>query len=243
MFRIALCDDNEEFLYMEQKIIMQYMKINKIEYQVDLFYSGQELLNLGNRVNRYHLIFLDVEMKMLDGIETAKKVRETSNVPIAFVTAYLSYSLDGYKVNAVRYILKEMGNFRVSIYECLDFIIGQYNKNQKSILKFNFREMEKEINLQNLVYIESHLHYCYFYIKEGEKLNVYTKREKLDEIERQIYNESFLRIHKSFLVNASYIINVKRYQVQLSIDKSLLIAQSKYLEVEKGYLDFCGKID
>ncbi len=242
MFWFALCDDNEEFLYMERKIIIQYMKLNQMEYQIDLFHSGKELLNLGSKVSRYHLIFLDVEMETLSGMETAKKVREVSKVPIAFVTAYLTYSLDGYKVNAVRYILKEMETFRASIYECLDLIIGQSNKIQNNLMKFNFREREKEVDLQNLVYIESHLHYCYFYVIEGEILNVYTKRERLDELEKQICNENFLRIHKSCLANVSFIVDVKRYEVQLSIGKSLLIAQSKYLEVEKSYLEFCGKI-
>ena len=243
MFKIAICDDDDRFLDIEENVISQYLKSRKIEYQIDRFRCGQELIDLGRTVDSYCLIFLDVEMEELSGLETAGKIRECSRVPIAFVTAYISYSLEGYKVNAVRYILKEVDSFRAGMCECLDTV---FMKNEKVVSKtfiLNFREGKQEIPLENLVYIESRYHYCYFHVQQKGKVNIFTQRNKLDEIEKQIGEETLLRIHKSCLVNLSYVSDIKRYQLQLTNGETLLIAQSKYLDTEKAYLTYCSRID
>ena len=72
---------------------------------------------------QYQIIFLDINMKQMDGIETAKNVRAyTEESFVVFVTAYIDYSLEGYQVGASRYILKNNLNFREQIYECMDAI-------------------------------------------------------------------------------------------------------------------------
>lgn len=242
MLKIAICDDDDRFLDIEENVINQYLKSRKMEYQIDRFRCGQELIDLGRTVDVYCLIFLDVEMEELSGLETAGKIRESSQVPIAFVTAYISYSLEGYKVNAVRYILKKMDGFRASICECLDTVFMQNEEKSKTFI-LNLREGKKEIPLENLVYIESRHHYCYFHVQEKGKINIFTQRNKLDEIEKQIGEKTLLRIHKSCLVNLSYVSDIKRYQLQLTNGETLLIAQSKYLDTEKAYLIYCGRID
>lgn len=243
MFRVALCDDNDKILDIEEKIVSQYLTSKNIEYSVSRFRKGQELFAEGNCLEEFEIIFLDVEMDEIDGIEVARRIREQSEVPIAFVTAYITYSLEGYKVNAMRYILKKMESIREGICECLDSILLRKSReiSQKMILEL--REGKKEILLKDLIYIESHHHYCYYHIQEQEKESIYKKREKLDEVEEQMKQNDFIRIHKSYMVNLSYIADVKRYEADLITGERLMIAQSKYLEVKKKYLIYCGIID
>lgn len=243
MLNIAICDDDDNFLGIEKTIISQYMDSKKLEHHIEQFHSGQALIDLGQNVDSYSLILLDVEMEILSGLETARKIREYSQVPIAFVTAYISYSLEGYKVNATRYILKEMDSFHVGLCECLDTIFNQNDTITLNTFTMNFREGKKEISIKDLIYIESRRHYCYFHIQKGEKVKIYSKRDKLDEIEKHLNNENLLRIHKSCLVNLSFVSDIKRYQLQLTTNETLLIAQSKYLDAEKAYLIYCGRID
>lgn len=243
MFRIALCDDNEEFLEIEKTVISQYMDSRNMEYQVEQFLGGQALVNLGGKVDGYQLIFLDVEMEGISGLETARRIREHSEVPIAFVTAYFSYSLEGYKVNAVRYILKEKQSFREGIGECLSLVLAQGKQKNSEVVSLGLRGAEREIQVDDLIYIESRHHYCYFHVQEEDGEKVYIKREKLDIIATQIVTKKMFRIHKSCLVNLAFVSGIRRYQLLLVSGETLLIAQSKYLEVEKAYLDYCGRID
>ena len=104
------------------------MKEKEISCEIDTFSSGKELLELGIELIQYDIIFLDINMDEIDGIVTAQKIREySSEIFIVFVTAYINYSLEGYKVDAARYLLKNNTNFEESIYECMDSILHKMN--------------------------------------------------------------------------------------------------------------------
>ena len=75
MIHIAVCDDEEYFCKREREIISDYMKKRNVSCVIDFFLSGREFLENGN-TDRYQIVFLDVSMEGLDGIETAKIMRD-----------------------------------------------------------------------------------------------------------------------------------------------------------------------
>ena len=153
MIHIAICDDEDGFLFLEQKLVSAYMERHVYQYRVDTFSSGMDLLQQDNAIVNFDIIFLDINMNELDGIETAKKIRESgSNAYIVFVTAFVTYALEGYKVDAVRYLLKESDSLEASIEECLDIIIQRMNY-QENRETFVFVEGEKTISPDDIVYI------------------------------------------------------------------------------------------
>lgn len=94
-----------------------------IMLEIDTFSSEKEFVELGIEMVKYKIVFLDINMDELDGIMTAKKIRENSkDMFIVFVTAFVNYTIEGYKVDAVRYILKDNKNLVASVYECMDAI-------------------------------------------------------------------------------------------------------------------------
>ena len=108
MLSIAICDDEEYFRITEKQLILKYMAGKNCECMIDMYESGKELLALKSAISQYHIIFLDVNMEEIDGIETAKEIRKiTKDVFIVFVTAFITYALEGYKVDAVRYLIKD----------------------------------------------------------------------------------------------------------------------------------------
>ena len=111
MLRLAICDDEENFLFLEKQYIQKYMEQQKFQCHIDTFLSGVDFLQSCKDGRNYDIIFLDVNMVKLDGIETARRVREQgSQAYIVFVTAFITYAMEGYKVDAVRYLLKD-GDF------------------------------------------------------------------------------------------------------------------------------------
>ena len=104
MLRIAICDDEKLFRENIKKYVLKYLSEKDISSEIDMFNSGKELLGLGTDLLGYNIIFLDINMDEIDGIMTAHKIREYSmGIYIVFVTAYVNYSLEGYKVDATRY--------------------------------------------------------------------------------------------------------------------------------------------
>ena len=102
--RIAICDD-EEIYRIELKTILDKLLIN-VDYNIDTFDDGNRLVE-SFKALPYDLLFLDIEMPKVDGITLAKSLRAISEkVFIVFLTSHVEYAIEGYEVNALRYLTK-----------------------------------------------------------------------------------------------------------------------------------------
>jgi len=237
VFRIAVCDDEEYYNIKIQNLLQEYFLKKEILYKVDIYNSGVQMLELGIGVKEYDLIFLDINMGELNGIETARKIREyTQETYIVFVTACAAYAMEGYKVNAIRYLLKEEDNFDMNFTECLEAIRAKRD-DTGNMQTFEFQEGRKRVAYNNIIYIESDLHKLHFYIRNEEVL-CYTMYGKLDVLEEELQACDFCRIHKSYLVNLRYMESLKRYRVVLSDGNELNIAKQRYKEVVSKYYSY-----
>jgi Response regulator of the LytR/AlgR family len=241
MLKIAICDDERYFRDNVKDYVMTYMNQLKITGEIDMFSSGKRFIEMGIEIQKYDIIFLDINMKGLDGIQTAKKIRDVSkDIFIVFVTAYINYTLEGYKVDAIRYLLKDDMNFKYTIQECIDAII---EKMDYKVLKreFLFSEGKKTLILDNILYIESHLHKLEVHVMEKE-LKIYSLYEKLDSIEEQLKAYGFIRIHQSFLINIKYLKDVTNYKAILNNGVELVIPKVRYKTVKNMFIAYQGEL-
>lgn len=242
MLKIAICDDEKYFLEYEEKLISDYMKACGKDYQIMAFTSGEDLLNAMDGIRNFDIIFLDIGMDKLNGIETAKRIRRiTEDVYLVFVTVYVTFALQGYEVRAIRYIVKDNKFFHLAMKECMDAIIQEMNYIEKK-QSFKFKEGNIELALGNIIYIESTAHKLYFRVVRDSDLVVYTMYEKLDTIESEILDDCFCRIHKSYLVNLKYVKRIERYMLELRNGTYLNISQSRYKEVNEAFINYSGMI-
>lgn len=245
MFEIAICDDEDVFAKTLRKMVEIYMEKVHIDYKIDIYHSGKDLLLLGITLMKYKVIFLDINMEHMDGIETAKRIREmTEETFIVFVTAYINYALEGYSVEAIRYLLKSKDNLEEYVSECMDTIFHKMNVVTK-IKEIQFNEGKKKVPVNRLLYIESKLHKLEYYIMENQ-LNVYTQYEVLNKIEDEYISYGFVRIHQSYLVNLKHVKSVEkedgRYVAVLSNDSKLIIPKSRYQYVKQTFIEYKGEI-
>ena len=102
--RIAICDDSLQGRELLQESLEYLLQENNLQAEINSYSSGQELLW---EQNRYDILFLDIKMPNINGIQTAEKYREWyEDTIIIFLTFYEDYVFDGYKVNAFRYLKK-----------------------------------------------------------------------------------------------------------------------------------------
>lgn len=241
MLQIAICDDEKWFLSQEKEWISQYMNHAGYQFSIDAYASGSEFLAMGDEVSKYDIMFLDVNMEEIDGLEMARKIREyTKEAYIVFVTAFITYALEGYKVDAVRYILKDDVSLEKAIAECLDAIIDKmrYIEHKHT---FEFQEGRRTLFSDEIIYIESNLHKLEFHLA-GEKSGKYTMYGRLDNIEKMLQDASFCRVHKSYLVNLRYVEKVERYLAKLSTGDTVSISQPRYNQVRERFICYRGEI-
>ena len=241
MLKIAVCDDENFFREEIKGVLVQYLTSHGILFEIDTYCSGQQFVELGIGMLKYNIIFLDINMDELDGLATARKIREISkDVFIVFITAFVNYTLEGYKVDAVRYILKNNDSMQDAIYECMD-AIGEKSQYAVTWQEFQFNEGRKRLSLDHLLYIESRLHKLEFHIMEDE-IKVYTLYDTLNRVEEQLKEYYFVRAHQSFLVNMKYIKSIKRYEILLTNGIRFDIPRARYKLVEEKYVMYRGML-
>ena len=241
MISIAICDDEGIFGQDLKEFVSRYMKYKGILYQIDLFGEEDELVFLGIGMIKYTIVFLVIDMKEMKGVMTAKAIRNVSkDIFIVFVAECADYALEGYKVDVIRYLLKNDTDFQSAIDECLDAIIDEMNYKVLE-REFKFNEGIKKVSLERLLYIESRLHKLEFHIMEDD-MKLYTLYETLNKVEKELDGVGFIRIHQSFLVNLKYIKNVLRYKAVLNNGMELAIPKARYNRVKEAFDAYYYKI-
>lgn len=240
MIKMAICDDDSFFIKYTKGILTDYFEEKGVFYEIDEFKSGKDFIGLGIEIVKYKIVFLDINMDEFDGIRTAQKIREIStDIYIAFITAFTDYAIEGYKVDAIRYIMKNNDNFFELVYECMDAVIMKMNYVINTKV-FHFNEGTKRVSLERILYIESKLHKLEFYVMEDE-LNKYTLYGTLNNLEKELEGDSFLRIHQSYLVNMKHIKNIRRYETVMTNGEILKIPKVRFKVVEEKYVSYKGE--
>lgn len=232
MLTIAICDDEKKICDYIENRTTEFLAKNDLEAEVSVFYDGSELLKkCENNTQHFDIIFLDIKMKTLNGVECAKLLRDIGvNSLIVFITSSAEYVFSGYEVKAFRYILKTdlVNAFSRVFSECL----LELKKLDTSFFTVKTSSSVKNIPLSDILYFESN----------KRLLNIHTKNEvvsfyeKLDNVENELKEKDFIRIHQSFLVNAQKIKSVSKDAVLLSNDFSLPVSKSKATKVKEAYL-------
>lgn len=197
--QIAVCEDSVE----EQERILYILRNSNFPVEIKVFNCGESLLE-NYTEGKFDLIFMDIYMDGISGIEAVTKIREIDeNVPIAFTTTSTDHTLESYRLNALKYIEKPVKER--AVYELLE--LAKLRKKNAPHLTLKIRGKEVAIQFEKIVHIEQKSHNIFLLLTGGEVIKV---NDRLENIESQFENLSFFRCHKSFLVNLSYVKNIDR---------------------------------
>lgn len=202
MLRIGICDDQIDA---RDALRLQLEKILREETEeiVYEFSTGQGAVRwLKNHPGEIDLLFLDVEMDGINGMEAARQIRTfDEEILIVFVTGYSDYVFDGYKVNALDYIIKPAGTERLA--EVLGRVREQLWKQREEVYVFKTSEGTFRLPFSAIKYFYSDRRKVNLVSKEKE----YAFYGKLDEVEGQL-DGRFVRIHQRYLVNPDKVTHI-----------------------------------
>ena len=214
--RIAVCDD-EELFRIEFKSVLDKVLINA-EYDIDTFSGGSSLYEAFLK-NPFDLVFRDIEMPGIDGITLAKRLRAVSeNVPIVFLTSHIEYALEGYEVNALRYLVKPVDMNKLS--EVLKYIQDKKNNSRQIMIKQEGEDIV--IDISDIIYMESMDKNVRIVTSKSE----YITRYNISDYEEELKNSGFLRIHRGYLISLSKVKKIVKNDVVMDGDISLPVSRS-----------------
>lgn len=230
--KIVICDENESDRGCIREVIEEVLKRRNVRFAVQTFDSGEQLLKKKVDLSHYDVIFLDANMRKLNGIETAYQIRKKGwDIKIILLAEMIDYAVDGYRIGALRYVMKD--NMKKELPECLDFILKDCIDDGRE-MAFPLIGGERNVMLSEILYIESRLHKLYFKFAEGDS-HMYGK---LAELERQLAECGFVRVHQSFLANMEYVDKICNYQMHLTDGSVLPVTKRRYSEVRERFAKY-----
>ncbi|SFR81947.1 LytR/AlgR family response regulator transcription factor [Anaeromicropila populeti] len=240
MLKIAVCDDNESICGEIEKILQKIEKECSSKLEIEVFYSGEELCNGISNKEQFDIIFLDIELKLMSGIEVGTRIREEMQndiTQIVYISSKETYAMDLFKIRPLDFLIKPIQYQR--IYDVIMTAQRLINKGNQ-LFEYQFKHATYKVPVKNILYFES----------ENRKINIITTDEvysfygTIDSVYKMVRQYNFLEIHKSYLVNYNYIIKFEYRQVTLSNKKVLPISQMNrkriraiQLQLEKDGVD------
>jgi len=237
MLQIAICDDEPFYREKIQSLVAEYLDHRSLTCEFHLFTSGRDFLSQNENNVKYDIVFMDISMDALDGIHTAMQMRTfNSDTCLVLVTAFIDYVLEGYKVNAMRYLLKD--TLESSLAECMDAILQKMGTAQ---VTFPFTDGKRKLHTDNILYVESQKHKSVFFYMQ-KTLETYEIYRKLDAVEQELSGYGFLRIHKSYLVNMKHIRKISNYTAFLDTGQELPVPRLRFQEARETFVAYKGAI-
>ena len=217
--RIAICDDEKIFLDKICKEIENFYK--SLDIECIPFSDGKEVLLAYEKGKRFDAVFLDIEMKQLDGMKTAEKIRNfSSDVPIIFLTSHTELAMEGYEVGAFRFLQKPVRKEKLE--QALKDI-RQLHEGRKTIF---LKECGDEylVAVGDIIFVESDNNSVHFITCERE----YVVRMKLMEAQNMLCKAAptFCRIHRCSIVNLSHVKSYSEKEVHMDNGKTLPMSKS-----------------
>lgn len=225
---IAICDD-EKIVRLQIKGLIEKQKADG---NLELYETGEELLAVGKH---FDVVFLDIQMEGMNGIDTARALREQNEETfLIFITGIKEYVFDAFDVAAFHYLLKPIEENKFM--EVFDRAVKEAEKRKEKGQKQLFiKTRQRNITLEqkNILYIEN----------RGRKAEIHTVDETIEiyaamiELEKQLGGE-FYRCHRGYLVNMAYITEYSNDSIRLSDGESIYLAKEKYNEFVKEYMRY-----
>lgn len=229
--RVAICDDNGTFARSLQERLSEYCCRFDIDCDCEIYTSPTELLKAD--LSTLQLLFLDVDMPQMTGIDVAHQLRETlPDLIIIYVTAWIKYAPYGYQVAAFRYLLKQ--KLDQEFIPCMDAVMEKLHLDTDE-LTLAGKEGTFAISIPHILYFEGASGRKVYLHTAGNKKSVIECVGKLTELEEEIGSKGFFRIQRSFLVNMQHIKQIHNYEALLSSGEALKVSKPLFDQVKADY--------
>ncbi len=204
VINIAIVDDLPNEIKRISDVIQELCSENHVSIKLNTFSNAEDFL-ADYHPFQYTMIFMDIYMDGMNGIDAAKKIRECDkDTPLIFLTTSTSHAFDAFDVHAYQYIIKGADNeaIKASICQVLDDILSMRSALEEALV-FSIDGVEKSLAFSNIIYIHSQKNYIMITDRYQNSSRI---RMTFSEISTILEQDSrFLRINRGIIINMDYI--------------------------------------
>lgn len=224
---IGICDDEYNVAICLKQII------ESLEYDMNCickvlnYQSGYELLH---NLEELDVIFLDIDMPELDGIDIGKRIKELkANCSIIIESGRTDRFKDAFLISAVRFITKPFNQDEIK--EAL-ITINNKNIGEKSVNLY-YNRNKFNIKQKTIRYIKAYNGYTEYLVEDKLLRNEYS----LNEIEKILDSRLFIRVHRQFIVNMKYINKINKRKIEIE-NIEIEISRRKYMQFQQKFMEY-----
>ena len=228
-YKIAICDDEQNQIEYITSIVASWSAHEGHGCEIRTFASAEAFLFEYEEDKAYDILLLDVEMKNMNGIELAKRIRKDNNrAEIIFITSHFEFVGEGYEVDALHYLIKPISAEKLTqvLIKAAEKILVEPPSVVISCEGETVKLYEADIR-----YVESFLHYIVIHTKDNE----YKIKENISVFENKV-SDVFYRIHRSYLVSLKYITRISRTSVNIG-NTELPLSRGKYDNINRAFIE------
>ena len=223
MINVAICDDETVIIEYLQSIIGKLaMGINE-RIIIDGFNSSTDLIKMLDNGEKYDLIFLDIQMPEMSGIDVGNYIRNNLNnniTQIIYISGQQEYAMDLFSIRPMDFLIKPLteDNIRKVFSTAYRLISGN-----KQMFEYKVREEIHRIELSNIIY----------FLSDARKIKMVTNNgiiefyEKMDDLYQRVKDYNFIYIHKSYIVNNIHIEKFRPLSVLMDNGEELPISRGR----------------
>ncbi len=231
--KIALVDDMKDIRELLNDILKNYSNNTNLEFEIDSFENSEEFLSAFNAFN-YSIIFLDIYMTGISGIDAALKLRQKdTKAVIIFLTSSTEHMREAFACHAFDYLEKPLDTAKIC--KCLDEALQVLPK-QEPFLSFSFNNIVHNIFYRNIACLYAEGHYTRIINKDGKQFRPYKQFSALSS--QIISDKRFLTVSRGIICNMDLITNFSSKDCTLSCGMSIPITKRNARQLAQTWRDY-----
>ena len=218
---IAVCDDESAY----RQLIKDYLQpFTDVPMNIYEFACGEDLVKAYQKGERFDVIFLDIEMRAMTGVEAGAKIRKMDKyVMLIFVTNYTEFIPQAFVLNAFQFLVKPVK--QETFNKEFERAVRIY-KRRHSRYRIVYKDSVNYLEMKDIIYIETYNRH----LRAVSPIGSYEFLGKMGVEEKRLKNYDFIRCHQSYLLNMGYIEKPEKTAFLLSTGQEIPI--SKHLRVD-----------
>lgn len=231
MLNVAICEDDNIFMDRVRTIVDSYFKGNKYKVDIDEYSDGEEIVRgVIHDETKYDIIFFDIDMPRLNGIEAARLVREVDkDFILIFLTSLDEEVYKVFELDTFRFIRKS--NFDEEIYPVLESVLKRVSENST---RYEFKTKDGTVKLPITEILYFNMVNRRINIKTLTSTYITTKTV-FKEIEESLSNKGFISIYRGMMVNINLIKRINKDTIELDNGEILQVSRYKLPELRKAF--------
>lgn len=232
--KLAVIEDEQSHSELLITYLKEWGQERGISIQTKAFASAEQFLFVWEEHRDFDALFADIQMGTMNGMEMAKKIRETDeDIPIVFTTGVADYLEEGYEVEALYYCLKPIS--REKLDRCMDRVLKREAREHYVLVNAGADTLK--LPVERIVYVEARGHGCLieYCTKMGEILQAEVT-DTLTELERQLEDYDFVRSHRSYLCRVGGIHHIGKTEIVFDNGSSIPVSRRMYEKVNQAFI-------